>query len=114
MSKMNRKFRFDPKDLSTQKMFKACRDMVTRIRTKTEDHLGDHCCPAHRLETLQTSIIVTGFMQMAGEVQRQTGPIQVSVLDQAFRTIAADLTGAEIPAADMPEGAVEDGEGCHE
>ncbi|MDP3457698.1 MAG: hypothetical protein Q8S09_00360 [Hyphomonas sp.] len=108
MSEFAGKFKFDPKSLSTQLMTKASREMVRRIKAETERRLGKHCCDDHRLQTLQTSVIVTGFMQIVGDVQRQTGPIKISVLDQAFRTIVRELTGEEVPQADSAGEAADD------
>lgn len=104
MPEFANKYRMDPDALSTRLMKKAARDMVTRIRRKTEEQLGDHCCEDHRQQTLQTSIVVTGFMMMAGEVLAQTGPFQMAVLDQAFRIIVKELTGEDVPQADGEAG----------
>ncbi len=94
------KQRIDPKSLSAQLTQKAAGDLVRRLRLATEARLGNHCCGEHRTETLQTSIMVTGFMMMAGEVLKQTGPIKAASVDQAIRAIAKELFGEGIPEAD--------------
>lgn len=94
------KQRIDPKSLSAQVTQKAAGDLVRRLRLATEARLGNHCCSDHRTETLQTSILVTGFMMMAGEVLKQTGPIKAASVDQAMRAIAKELFGEGIPEAD--------------
>lgn len=105
MSEFASKYKMDPDALSTRLMKKAAREMVTRIRRKTEEQLGDHCCDDHRRDTLQTSILVTGFMMMGAEVLAQTGPLKTAVLDQAFRTIVKELTGEDVgPAAEGEAG----------
>lgn len=100
MSEFARKERIDPKSLTAQKTQKAAREMVTRLLRATQASLGEHCCEEHRIQTLQSSVFVTGFMMMAREVLSQTGPVQMRAIDQAFRTIISELTGEPVPELD--------------
>lgn len=100
MAEFASKQRIDPKSLSAQLTQKAAGELVRRLRQATEARLGEHCCADHRRETLQTSVLVTGFMMMAGEVLKQTGPIKAASIDQAIRAIARELFGEGVPEAD--------------
>lgn len=99
MAEFSSKVRIDPQSMSARLLKDEASKFTRRMVAQIKAQVGMHCCETHRAQTVQTSALVTAFMFIVANLERQTGDIDSGVLEQALAVIRSETLGEPMPPA---------------